>query len=60
MDKQELISFVSKFNSSEPISLNEVLYAIKHVSAKDQELLMLLINYKNGKDFVKKLKDGEI
>ena len=60
MNKDELFTFVSEFNALNTISLNTVLEGLNKLPAKDHELFMLLVNYKKGEDFAKKLKSGEV
>lgn len=60
MNKNELFSFIKEFNNSGAISNDVILEAMNHLSDKDIELFMLLVNYKNGKDFAQKLKNGVI
>lgn len=60
MTNTELINFIKHFNASKPFDLKKVVLAAEKLSAKDHELLVLLINYKNSADFEKKFKKGEI
>lgn len=60
MDKEEIFSFVKKFSAEKSISANLIYNALKELNDQEQELLMVLINYKNGKDFSQKLENGEI
>lgn len=60
MSKDELFTFVSKFNALNSISISTVLDGLHKLPTKDHELFMLLVNYKNGADFAKKLKNGEV
>ena len=60
MTKNELISFVKKFNQAKAIPMNIVMDGLKELSPSDHELFFLLINYKNEQDFKNKLEGGEI
>lgn len=60
MEKKDLISFVKNFCSSETISMQTVIQVIKELSPKEKELFVSLVNFKNGKDFMEKLKNGSI
>lgn len=60
MTSSDLISFVHNFNKINSVSLQTINEALTKLPAKDHELLMLLVNYKNGADFLKKLKGGKI
>ena len=60
MDKEEIFSFVRKFSAEIAIPVNLIYNALEELNDQEQELLMLLINYKNGKDFSQKLENGEI
>ena len=60
MDKEEIFTFVRKFNSQSAIPTELIYSALKELNDQEQELLMVLINYKNGKDFSEKLENGEI
>lgn len=60
MDKEEIFSFVRKFSAAKAIPADLIYHALKELEDEEQELLMELINYKNGKDFSQKLENGEI
>lgn len=60
MKKEDLFKFVQEFNSMRPISFKTIMEGVEKLPEKDQELFMLLVNYKNGKDFEKKLNKGDI
>ena len=60
MDRYDLYNFVKNFNKIENIPESAVLEGLRVLPQKDHELFITLVNYKNGKDFAKKLKNGEI
>ena len=60
MKKSELYDFIRKFNAIEYINKRIVEDGLKVLDNDERKLLMLLVNFKNGEDFVKKLKNGEI
>lgn len=60
MNKNDIFSFIKKFNSFDAIPNDIIIEAMNKLSGKDIELFMLLVNYKNGKDFAQKLKNGVI
>lgn len=60
MNNEELFSFVKKFNQSGAIPMETITKGIKILQKSDQELFMILVNYKNGKDFLNKLNNGEV
>ena len=60
MEKKDLFDFVKKFNFLNSIPIEVVIEGLKTLPQKDLELFMLLVNYKNGKDFSEKLFNGEI
>lgn len=60
MDKYDLYKFVKDFNNMGMVSHSAILEGLKTLPEKDQELFMILVNYKNGRDFETRLKKGEI
>ena len=60
MDKKDLFTFVKKFNKTAGISENTVIEGLKTLPQEDHELFMMLVNYKNGDEFKKRLRSGEI
>lgn len=60
MTKNELINFVKNFNNTKIIPTNVILEGLKELPAKDHQLFMMLVNYKNSTEFKKKLDNGEI
>ena len=56
MKKNELFSFIRKFNEAGSIEPSITLEGLKTLPEEDHELLMLLVNYKNGEEFIKNLK----
>lgn len=60
MKKEEIFSFVKKFNSIDSVPLSTVIEGLNNLSPKEHKLFMLLVNYKNGDDFLKKVKNGEV
>lgn len=60
MTKNELFEFIKKFNKVGAILPDTVIDGLKQLDKEDHELFMLLVNYKNGKDFKNKLDNGEI
>lgn len=60
MSNEELFSFIKNFNNSNAIPLSTITQGMKILSKKDQKLFMLLVNYKNGEDFLNKLNNGEV
>lgn len=60
MSNEELFSFIKNFNNSNPIPLSTITQGINVLSKKDQKLFMLLVNYKNGNDFLNMLNNGEV
>ena len=60
MKKSELYDFIRKFNAIEYINKRIVEDGLKVLDNDERKLLMLLVNFKNGEEFVKKLKNGEI
>lgn len=60
MKKEEIFSFVKKFNNIDSIPLTTVVEGLNKLSPKEHKLFMLLVNYKNGDDFLKKVKNGEV
>ena len=60
MSNEELFTFVKNFNKSGSIPMETITKGINVLPKCDQELFMLLVNYKNGKDFLNKLNNGEV
>jgi hypothetical protein len=60
MTKNELINFVKNFNNTKIIPTNVILEGLKELPARDHQLFMMLVNYKNSTEFKKKLDNGEI
>ena len=60
MTREELLNFVRNFNQSGPISMASIAECLKALPKKDHKLFMLLVNYKNGNDFAKKIKNGDL
>lgn len=60
MTKNELINFVKNFNNTKIISTDIIIECLKELPAKDHQLFMMLVNYKNSAEFKKKLENGEI
>lgn len=60
MTQNELLNFVKDFNQAKPILLQDVVDSLKKLDKKHHELYLLLVNYKNGKDFAKKITNEEI
>lgn len=60
MQFNDLINFVKDFNNSPPISSDNIILGLSNLQEKDHKLFMLLVNYKNGNDFLNKLKEGKI
>ena len=58
MDKKELFDFVRKYNQSFIISNETIIEGLEKLPKKDHNLFMLLVNYKNNKEFKNSLKDG--
>lgn len=60
MTREELLKFVQDFNQSGPISMASIAECLKALPKKDHRLFLLLVNYKNGNDFSKKIKNGDL
>lgn len=60
MNNDDLFTFVKNFNKSGAIPMETITKGINVLPKSDQELFMLLVNYKNGKDFLNKLNNGEV
>ena len=58
MTNTELIEFVKNFNKAKPFDLKKVISCMGELSPECHELLVMLVNFKNEKDFTKKLKKG--
>lgn len=59
MEKKELFDFVKKYNQTFIISNDTIIEGLEKLPKKDHELFMLLVNYKNNREFKNSLKDGE-
>lgn len=60
MTRSEIISFIKEFNKEESFSSDFVVETLRSLPRSDHELFLLLVNYKNGKDFEEKLRSGDI
>ena len=60
MSNQDIFDFIKKFNALPTIQPDLIYSAVKELDDQEQELLMVLINHKNGKEFLEKLDNGEI
>lgn len=60
MTGEQFINFVHTFNQVSCVTLETIEQGLSKLPQKDHELFMLLVNYKNGNDFLKKLKEGKI
>ena len=60
MTRSEIVNFIKEFNREESFSSDFVVETLRYLPRSDQELFMLLVNYKNGKDFKEKLRSGDI
>ena len=60
MKKEELFSFIKKFDKIDSIPLTTVLEGLNELTLKEHKLFMVLVNYKNGDDFLKKIINGEV
>ena len=60
MTNLELIEFIKKFNKAKPFDLKTLISIMENTSKEDHELLNILVNFKNEKDFAKKLRRGVI
>lgn len=60
MKRDELVSFVKKFNKVKVVSPSTILKCMDELDDAEKELFLLLVNFKNGQSFKKKLEEGEI
>ena len=60
MTRSEIVNFIKEFNRLESFSSDFIVETLRYLPRSDQELFMLLVNYKNGKDFKEKLRSGDI
>ncbi|MBQ8451459.1 MAG: hypothetical protein IJ538_01620 [Clostridia bacterium] len=60
MESKKLFNFIEEFNKEPVVDTETILNGLKTLTGEDRQLFMLLVNYKNGKEFLKKLDGGEI
>lgn len=60
MTNKQLFEFVQELTRAKPFSLQTIKQGLKQLPPTCHELFLLLINHKNGKDFLTKLNNGEI
>lgn len=59
MNKEDIIKFVKEFNKSKALSTNDIVECLKKLSKEDHELFIMMVNYKNGKDFLSYVQKGD-
>lgn len=60
MKREELVSFVKSFNKIKVVSNATIANCLPELNDAEKDLFLLLVNYKNGQAFKKKLEEGEI
>ena len=60
MTRNEIVTFIKNFNREQAFSSEFIVDVMRSLSKEEGEIFMQLVNYKNGKDFLKKLNSGEI
>lgn len=58
MNKEDIVKFVKEFNKSKAMSTNDIVECLKKLPKKDHELFIMMVNYKNGKDFLGYVSQG--
>lgn len=57
---KELIEFIENYDKQKPLSLNEILNFLKRLPESEHKIFLEFVNLKNGEDFLKKIKNGEV
>lgn len=59
MNKEDIVKFVKEFNKSKALSTNDIVECLKNLPKEDHELFIMMVNYKNGKDFLSYVPKGD-
>ena len=60
MKREDLVSFVKKFNKVKVVPTNTITKCLAELNDSEKELFLHLVDFKNGSLFKKKLEEGEI